>query len=331
MSYNIELNISRLLANNNECDFDDIALAVFQYQYANNPLYNAFVKALKINPGSVTKLGKIPFLPVSFFKTHEVITGNKKQGGIKFESSGTTGEHTSTHYVNEPALYDQSILSGFNSFYGNPEAYAIIGLLPSYLERKNASLIYMVNLLMQQSRHPANGFYLNEMPQLYERLLHLEQNNQPVILIGVTFALLDFAAQFPIPLSNTIVMETGGMKGRRDEMTRAEVHSFLKEKFNLSEIHSEYGMTEMLSQAYSKKDGLFNVSNSLKVMVRDVNDPLLVSLSGTGGINIIDLANVNSCSFIATDDIGRVHRNGSFEVHGRLDYSVLRGCNLLVV
>ena len=327
--YNTSLNDTALLTANPE-NFEALALAVFQYQYGNNTLYRQYCDAIHINPGNIKSLQQIPFLPVSFFKTHKVITGNDAAELI-FESSGTTGETPSRHYVADAGIYETSLLGGFEQFYGDVSGYTILALLPSYLERKNASLVHMAKTLMEKSRHADNGFYINEWAKLSEVILRLEKNGQKVLLLGVTFALLDFAAAFPMQLKQTIVMETGGMKGRREELTRAEVHAILKKQWQLDHIHSEYGMTELLSQAYAKTDGIFKCANTMRVFVRDLNDPRDVSESGTGGINIIDLANVHSCSFIETEDIVNLAPDGTFEVLGRMDNSALRGCSLMVV
>jgi phenylacetate-coenzyme A ligase PaaK-like adenylate-forming protein len=311
--------------------FEGMALGIFGYQHANNPLYRAYCDALRVDARKITTCRQIPFLPISFFKTHRVVTGEARETGLVFESSGTTGETPSRHYIADAGLYESSLLGGFEQFYGRPEQYAILALLPSYLERKNASLVHMARVLMEKSGHTANGFYINEWQQLSDTLKQLEQAGQKTLLLGVTFALLDFAAAMPMPLRNTIVMETGGMKGRREEMTRKAVHDELKERFGLQQVHSEYGMTELLSQAYAPADGLFSCTNTMRVMVRDMNDPLDVTEAGAGCLNIIDLANINSCSFIATDDIGKIYADGTFEVLGRMDHSALRGCSLMAV
>lgn len=331
MTYNFKLINSGYPDHINEGNFKGIALSLFQYQYENNTVYRQFVQALNILPATVTELHKIPFLPISFFKTHKVVSGIHTNTPIVFESSGTTQEAVSKHFIYNTQLYDQSLMAGFKGFYGAPSRYAIIGLLPSYLERQTSSLVYMARMLMGASGHPDCGFYLNDFEHLYHVLQRLEQQQQPVILLGVTFALLDFAEQYPMQLNNTIVMETGGMKGRRTEWTREQVHEYLKEQWGVDNIQSEYGMTELLSQAYAKAGGLFECAPTMRVMVRDINDPLEVSGTGTGCLNIIDLANVDSCAFIATDDIGTIDARGRFKVLGRADHSALRGCNLMVV
>jgi len=316
--------------------FEALALEIFRFQYAENPVYNDWCKALQINPGDVRAIAKIPFLPVSFFKTHIVQSGLAEKP-VLFESSGTTKTVTGRHWVNDISLYEKSFTAAFEKFYGRIKDYCVIGLLPAYLERANSSLVYMVDKLVRQSGHEKSGFYLNEYEKLYNTLLHLEDKKQKTLLIGVTFALLDFADAYNLPLRYTIMMETGGMKGRRKEMIRDEVHEHLKKSFSLSSIHSEYGMTELLSQAYSKGDGIFNCPPWMKVLAREEDDPLhLQSEPGNnaikrGALNVIDLANVYSCSFIATDDAGKVFPDGSFEVQGRMDNSDIRGCNLLIL
>ncbi len=331
MPYNISLNNSDIVLSAAPDNFTAIALDVFRYQYENNKLYHDYCDLLHANLTNVKSILQIPFLPVSFFKAHKVITGNTHSAELIFESSGTTGEQASKHYVTNAAIYRASLLQGFELFYGDPAEYVILALLPSYLERQNASLVYMAKTLMEQSRHPESGFYINEWEKLSEVLSRLEKEKQKVLLLGVTFALLDFADAFPMQLSSTIVMETGGMKGRREELTRAEVHAILKKQWQLHEIHSEYGMTELLSQAYATSGGIFKCTNTMRLLVRDINDPLDVSEHGTGCLNIIDLANINSCAFIATEDIGTIFPNGSFEVLGRMDHSALRGCSLMAV
>jgi hypothetical protein len=331
VSYNTSLNNPNIVLSANKDNFESTALEVFHYQYNENVLYRAYCDALHINVASVKLLQQIPFLPISFFKTHKVITGVDHSAQLLFESSGTTGEQPSRHHVTDAEIYRSSLLQGFEQFYGDPAEYVILALLPSYLERQNASLVYMAKTLMEKSEHTDNGFYINEWEKLSGVLSRLETNKQKVLLLGVTFALLDFAAAFPMPLANTVVMETGGMKGRREELTRADVHTILKEQWQLKEVHSEYGMTELLSQAYATSGGIFRCTNTMRVFARDINDPLDVMEHGTGCLNIIDLANVNSCSFIATEDVGTIAADGSFEVLGRMDHSALRGCSLMVV
>lgn len=310
--------------------FKEQALEIFRYQYSNNIVYRNWVDALKINIDAVTEISHIPFLPVSFFKTHKVVTGDFIPETV-FESSGTTGTVNSTHFVKELSIYTQSFEEGFKLFYSDPAEWCIIGLLPSYLERKGSSLIMMVEKLIKLSNHPESGFYLYEFEKLSEVLKELEERKQKTLLIGVTFALLDFAEQFPMKLTYTTVMETGGMKGRRKEMVREEVHAILQRQLQIPAVHSEYGMTELLSQGYSLGEGIFNTVPWMKVLVRDEDDPLLISDQGRGLINVIDLANIYSCSFIATDDVARIFEDGSFEVLGRRDNSDIRGCSLMVM
>ncbi len=310
--------------------FEARALEIFQFQLKNNAVYGAFVKALGTDTSRVDSITRIPFLPVRFFKSLEVKTGEFEPEAV-FESSGTTGMISSRHLVKDLSLYRESFTRGFELFYGPASEYCIIGLLPSYLERENSSLVLMVDDLIRQSGHPQSGFYLNEFDKLAAVLRELESREQKTLLIGVSFALLDFAEQYPIPLKHTIIMETGGMKGRRKELIRPELHAVLKAAFSVPVIHSEYGMTELLSQAYSKGEGIYQSPPWMKILLRDDEDPLRVITSGSGVVNVIDLANIHSCSFIATDDAGKVYPDGSFEILGRVDESDMRGCSLLVV
>lgn len=312
-------------------EFTLAALSLFRRQYETNEIYRSYANALRRSPGAVSTLEEIPFLPISFFKTHRVISGNSASFEAVFTSSGTTGADTSRHFVPDISVYEKSFREGFEAAYGPVEDWVILALLPSYLERSGSSLIYMAEDLVQRSGRPESGFFLYDHQALADRLRALEARGQKTLLLGVTFALLDFAEAFPMPLKHTIVMETGGMKGRKKELTRPEVQAILKDAFGLPEIHSEYGMTEMLSQAYSKGEGIFQPSATMRAWVREVADPLSVSPSGTGVINIIDLSNEESCAFLATEDIGRVYPDGSFEILGRLDHSALRGCSLLTV
>ncbi len=318
-------------------NFNELAVELFNYQYQSNGVYRQYCDVLKINTDAVDSLQKIPFLPISFFKTHKVTSG-EFEGGTIFESSGTTGSVNSKHYVKDLDLYRESFTTCFEKFYGPPRDKCILGLLPSYLERKNSSLVMMVESLIAAGENPLSGFYLYDHEKLHRTLMHNELLKIPTLLIGVTYALLDFAEKYPMQLRHTIVMETGGMKGRREEMTRQEVHAQLMESLGLSLVHSEYGMTELLSQAYSKGNGIFHCPGWMKVLLRDEDDPFKVSMapgnnsrSVTGVINIIDLANIYSCAFIATDDIGRLHANESFEVLGRIDNSDIRGCSLMAI
>lgn len=309
--------------------FEGLALEIFRFQYLHNPIYHQYVKTIGVVGEQVKRLRDIPFLPVSFFKTHTLCTGSFEPEAI-FESSGTTQTVNSRHYIKNLSLYRQSFMQCWQQFYGPVTDWCIIGLLPSYLERKNSSLVVMADELVRQSNHPQSGFYLYEHEQLAEVLQNLDVSAQKTLLIGVTFALLDFAEKFAMPLSHTTIMETGGMKGRRKEMTRPEVHAILQQAFGTKNIHSEYGMTEMLSQAYAVQDGIFQTPEWMKVLVRQDDDPFDLRESGSGVINVIDLANIYSCSFIATDDIGKIYADGNFEVQGRTDNSDIRGCSLMV-
>lgn len=311
-------------------EFAGLAIAVFHFQYEHNSLYRAWVNTLGIRPGDVRALSGIPFLPVSFFKTGEVRTTDFVPEAV-FESSGTTGTGGSRHEVKDLQLYKKSFTLAFRQAYGPVEDYCIIGLLPAYLERTNSSLVVMVHELIGLSGHPDSGFYLYEHEKLYELLLRLEEKGQKTLLIGVTFALLDFAERYSLQLRNTVIMETGGMKGRRKEITRPELHAFLQERLGVKAVHAEYGMTELLSQAYSFGEGRFHCPPWMRVLVRKEDDPLDVSERGDGLLNIIDLANLYSCSFIAVDDIGVIQDDGSFEVSGRVDNSDIRGCSLMVL
>ena len=324
-----------------ESGFSELALEIYRYQYQHNEVYHQYVNALYGSGDGVTTLTQIPFLPIRFFKSHQVKTTSFDPTLI-FESSGTTGSVNSRHYIKDPGLYEAGFTKGFEMFYGPVADWCIIGLLPSYLERKNSSLVYMVNQMIRLSGNPASGFYLDEFDALLAVLKTLRESNQKTLLIGVTFGLLDFAegykGRLPTGLfDHTVIMETGGMKGRRKEKIRPEVHSILEDAFQVPTIHSEYGMTELLSQAYSKGEGIFNCPPWMKVMIRDEEDPLMgneamTGFRGTirGALNIIDLVNVYSCSFIATDDLGVLHHDGSFEVMGRMDNSDLRGCSLML-
>lgn len=309
---------------------DEQILSLFRFQYGNNSVYRQWCQALHINASQVESIAKIPFLPISFFKTHKITCGDWEPE-LLFESSGTTQTTNSLHWIKEASLYERSFNAGFEIFYGKPHDWCIIGLLPAYLERKNSSLVKMAHDLITESGHPDSGFYLYDFEKLAVTLQALEEQGQPTLLIGVTFALLDFADKFPQKLRRTVVMETGGMKGRKKELTREEVHSFLEEKLGLPNIHSEYGMTELLSQAYSKGKGIYHCPPWMRILRRDENDPLTLSYDGQGLINVVDMANIYSCSFIATDDVGILYPDGSFEVRGRLDNSDIRGCSLLAI
>lgn len=315
----------------NDTEFNASALKIFDFQYHQNPVYREFCTYLGKNSSNVRQLGDIPFLPISFFKTKKVVCGSFSPD-IVFSSSGTTGSEVSKHYVRNLALYEESYLAAFKQFYGPIEDYCVLALLPSYLEREGSSLIYMADDLIKKSGHPDSGFYLDRLDRLYDTLIKLEARDTKTLLLGVSFALLDMAEKYSLNLRNTIIMETGGMKGRRKEMIREELHHVLKTGLGVPHIHSEYGMTELLSQAYSQGNGIFKAPNWMKVLTRETEDPLTPQdLEKTGGINIIDLANVHSCAFIATQDLGKVYADGSFEISGRFDHSDIRGCNLMVL
>ena len=311
--------------------FRAAALDVFNYQARHTPVYRDYLAALGVEPSSVQELEQIPFLPIEFFKSHSVLVEWKK-AEVVFESSGTAGTSSSYHHVSDTSLYHKSFTTAFQQFYGDPDKYCILALLPAYLERTASSLVHMMDQLITESGHPDSGFYLHNLEELASLLQKRNEDQYPTLLVGVSFALLDLAEQHPMTLGDHIVvMETGGMKGQRKEMVRGELHGQLKSAFEQSSIHSEYGMTELLSQAYSKGEGVFRCPPWMKILVRDPNDPLeLLAAGQSGGINVIDLANLNSCSFIATGDLGKVFEDGSFEVLGRFDHSDTRGCNLLV-
>jgi len=313
----------------NEENFEDIALSLFHFQAKNNPVYNQYLRHLKTNVEDITTLNKIPFLPIGFFKTHQVKTGEWLPQ-VEFTSSGTTGMATSHHSVNDLAYYLNLSEHIFKQFYGPADQFHFLALLPSYLERTGSSLIAMLDHLIKQSKSPHSGFYLHHKIDLIEKLNTLKNGDRKVILWGVSFALLDLAEAYELDLSNCIVIETGGMKGRRKEWIREELHFFLTKRFNISTVHSEYGMTELMSQAYSKGEGYYQLPPWMKMLVRDINDPFSFVSNKVGGINVIDLANFHSCAFIETQDLGRIDQNGSFEVLGRFDNSDVRGCNLLV-
>ena len=322
---------SDLFSISNQKQFEKIALKTFRYQYENNLVYQEFCDLLHTNVQKVKALQQIPFLPIQFFYFYTVVSNNEAPQAI-FTSSGTTGMTTSQHLVTDVSLYEESYRRGFSQFYGNIENYVVLALLPSYLEREGSSLIYMVEDLIQLSNQPESGFYLNNHDELIEKLIELDSQGQNVILIGVTYALLDLIEKRKFQLQNTIIMETGGMKGKRKEMIREELHQQLCAGFGVASIHSEYGMTELLSQAYSLGEGIFECPSWMQILIRDTEDALSYITNGkTGGINVIDLANRNSCAFIATQDLGKKYANGTFEVLGRFDNSDIRGCNLMVV
>ncbi len=324
-------------------EFENMALEIFEYQYANNRVYHEYVKALGVDLSKIKRLTDIPFLPISFFKKHKVVCGEGAESDVIFKSSSTTSDVPSRHIVTDISLYDQAFRQGFQRFYRDIKGYCLLALLPSYLERGDSSLVYMVNDLIKGSQNPDSGFYMNNYKELAEKLKANQEKGHKTLLIGVTYALLKLAEEYPMELKNTIIMETGGMKGRREELTRPEVHKILSNAFEIENIHSEYGMTELLSQAYSEGKGVFKCVPWMKVLIRDVYDPFEIVdsaqwsvVSGQmaldsckGAINIIDLANINSCSFIATDDLGVLYPNNEFEVVGRLDISDMRGCNIM--
>lgn len=327
---NSKLLESRVFDNLSEAEFERLALGIFRFQHKNNTIYRDYIKALGLDISTVSKLTEIPFLPISFFKTHAVISGNEKQFEQIFCSSTTTSSVPSKHFVKNIALYKESFSKGFALFYGDIKQYCLLALLPSYLEKGNSSLVYMFNELIGNSLNPDSGFYMYNCEELSAKLKANESKGQKTLLLGVTYALLKLAEEYPMKLKNTLVMETGGMKGKREELTRTEVHTILSNAFKIKDIHSEYGMTELLSQAYSKGKGTFQNVPWMKVLIRDIYDPFRIGLiNESGAINIIDLANIHSCSFIATDDLGIVYPTGNFEVAGRIDSSDIRGCNIM--
>ncbi len=327
---NLESFIQKLFSISNKKEFERLALEVFQFQYTGNKVYGEFIKGLGIDPASVNDIKKIPFLPVEFFKSHKIITGDDTSERV-FSSSGTTSEVSAKHYVKDVFLYEKVFTKAFNDFYGDPSEYAMLALLPSYLERQGSSLTYMMESLIKKSENEHSGFYLHDLEKLNSTLKTLKEKKQKAILFGVTFALLDFVSVYQMDFPGLIVMETGGMKGRRKEMVREEVHGLLCKGFGVEKIHSEYGMTELLSQAYSKGKGIFQTPSWMQIFIRDTYDPFMdAGINATGGINIIDLANVNSCAFLSTQDLGKVYSDGTFEVLGRFDFSDVRGCNLMV-
>lgn len=326
----VNLTAEDIFSIKNDREFNSVALTIFKLQAQNCNVYREYIYHLGVDAENVTEISQVPFLPISFFKSHSVLSSTEPVE-ITFSSSGTTGMVQSSHRVTDVKLYEQSYLQAFSQFYGNVTGYCFLALLPSYQQRSGSSLIYMVNDLIEKSNHPQSGYFLYNHDELLQTLLELKAKKQKTVLIGVTYALLDFIEQFDIDFPELIVMETGGMKGKRKEMVREELHEQLTKGFGVKTIHSEYGMTELLSQAYSLGEGIFNCPNWMQVLIRDTNDPLsLIENGRTGGINVIDLANLNSCSFIATQDLGRIYPDRNFEVLGRFDNSDIRGCNLLV-
>lgn len=320
---------NEILAVNHQ-NFEDIAIRVFRYQYNQNALYRQFVQLLNKDITQIETIQQIPFLPISFFKYHQIKSGNWNTTQF-FTSSGTTGQQTSTHHVRELSFYHQIAKLGFESFYGPVKDYTFLALLPSYLERKGSSLVEMIRYFSELSTSTNNGFYLNNFDDLVKQLVQNEKDQIPSILIGVSFGLLDFVEKYSLDLNQTIVMETGGMKGRRKEILREELHDIFKKALRIPKVHSEYGMTELFSQAYSKGFGLFETSPTLRVLIREINDPFeYLGLKKNGCLNLIDLGNLDTCSFIATDDLGSLESKNTFKVLGRMDNSDLRGCNLMV-
>ncbi len=326
-----EIDSRRIFEIRTDAEFDTLAMEVFQHQFYYNAVYREFCEHIRVSERQVKEIRDIPYLPVSLFKSRRIISDSHRES-VVFTSSGTTGVSPSRHFVSDLSLYRTSFHKTFEYFYGPVPDYCFLALLPSYLNREGSSLVFMVNELIMLSRHPDSGFYLDDYDTLAQNLKKLEDEGQQVILIGVSYALLELVSKYKFQLKNTLVMETGGMKGRGPELIREELHLRLGDGFGVGRIHSEYGMTEMLSQAYSKGDGSYKTPPWLKVIVRDPDDPFdLKRQDRTGGINIIDLANLHSCSFLATQDLGRVHDDGSFEVIGRFDHSDIRGCNLMAL
>ena len=316
---------------NNTDDFDAQALDLFHLHATQNPLYQSFIGKLKVDINNIKYVEQIPMLPIELFKKHTILVKDVSAQTV-FRSSGTSGQVQSEHHVADIVMYERSFLNCFKRHYGAIEQYRILALLPSYLERNDSSLVHMVNRLIEQSNDELSGTYLDQYDLLTDVLQRSEAEKQPTLLIGVSFALLDFAARSPIQLRSTTIIETGGMKGRRKEMVREELHATLCKAFGVSTIHSEYGMTELLSQAWSNGNGLFTPPPWMRVYARDTTDPFVrLAANKTGGLDVIDLANVYSCPFIATQDLGKIHQNGQFEVLGRFDQSEIRGCNLMML
>ncbi len=307
------------------------ALELFRFQHSNNAVYRQWCDLLKTEPKQVNTLGEIPFLPIEFFKSQAIVSAPVHPGTIRFTSSSTTSQIPSTHWVTDISWYEKSFLKGFNLFYGDPAEYCILALLPNYLQRGGSSLVYMCDRLIRDSAHPDSGFFLDNINELLGKITQLKRTGQKTILLGVSYALMDLCDLGAELAPNFTVIETGGMKGTRKELLKPELHAYLKKGFKINNIHSEYGMTELLSQAYSTGDGFFESPPWMKFLVREVDDPLKLRDDGkTGGINVIDLANVNSCAFIATKDLGRIGPEGKLELMGRYDNSDVRGCNLML-
>ena len=330
MNFDIEKYCAEIDSDSVSERFDALAMQAFYFQYMQNPVYHEYCDLLNVDVGAINYIEDVPFMPVEFFKAHKVICDGR-DAEVVFTSSSTTGAVPSSHYVADAEVYKRAFLSGFRQFYGEPSEFCILGLLPAYLERTGSSLVYMVDGLIRLSDNELSGFFLHNHDELYDTICKLESMRHKYILIGVSFALLDFAEKYKPNMKHGIVMETGGMKGRRKEMVRSELHSVLKDAFGVQSIHSEYGMTELLSQAYSFGDGIYRCSRTMKVLVRETNDPLSVRRSGSGAINVVDLANIYSCSFLQTSDLGQVFDDGTFSVSGRFDSADVRGCNLMVI
>lgn len=325
-----EFDHNKIFSISNEIEFTNCAIELFNYQYTNCDVYHKYCTVRNIKPNAVFSIETIPFLPIQFFKRFQIID-NQKNAQIIFTSSGTTSQNTSSHFVADIDIYRKSFLNGFKRFYENPADYSILALLPSYLEREGSSLVFMVKELIELSKHNGSGFFLHNMDDLFNQLIQNEKENKKTLLIGVSFALLEFAQKYSIPLQNTIIMETGGMKGRGKELTRTDLHEIFKKSFSLDKIHSEYGMTELLSQAYSNGEGIFSSPPWMRILIRDIYDPFsFLPNDMKGGVNVIDLANIHSCSFIETQDLGLTQKNDFFEISGRIDNSDIRGCNLMV-
>ena len=330
MPFDIDKYCNEIFSIRTAADFERLSLQAFYFQYMNNPVYHEYCDLLGIDVGAINYITDIPFMPVEFFKTHKLLCDGR-EAEVVFTSSSTTGAVPSSHYVADADLYRKAFTAGFRQFYGEPSDFCILGLLPAYLERSGSSLVYMVDDLVKMSGNSNSGFFPHNHDDLYNTICHLEATSKKYILIGVSFALLDFAEKYHLQIKNGIVMETGGMKGRRKEMVRSELHSVLKNAFGVDNIHSEYGMTELLSQAYSQGEGIYSCSATMKVLVRETNDPLTLHKSGSGALNIVDLANIYSCSFLQTSDLGQVFDDGTFSVSGRFDSADVRGCNLMVL
>ena len=330
MNFDLNIIIREIFAITNENSFENLALKIFKYQSLNNDIYKAYIDSLGLESEKIDGLNKIPFLPIEFFKNYKILSTLKEPVKV-FESSRTSGSIPSKHYIIDLDLYEESLSACFSMFYEHPKNYCILALLPSYVEHKNSSLVYMAKCLIEQSNNPDGGFYLSNPDKLIEILTIQEKNNQKTLLLSLSFAIADLAENYKMKLKNTIIMETGGMKGRREEITREELHSLIKEKLGVKQVHSEYSMTELLSQTYSNGDGIFQNPPWMKILIRDIYDPFsFLSYKKAGGVNIIDLANIHSCSFIETQDIGILNPDNSFEILGRMDNSDIRGCNLLV-